>query len=86
MSPGPSYTAALHNPMLLLWCCVQVAHDTEAPGGEHKVKLASVIVQEEAGQIDGISNAAAVEHVHDILFRHTGVGSGNGVFDIRNHI
>jgi hypothetical protein len=60
--------------------------DTEAPGGEHKIKLASVIVQEEAGHGPGIDNAAAVEHVHDISFRHTGVGSGGGVFDIRNHI
>lgn len=51
------------------------------------MKLLSVIVQEEAGQIDGISNAAAVEHVHDISFRaHAGVGAGKGVFDIRNHI
>jgi hypothetical protein len=65
---------------------LQVVHDTEAPGGEHKVKLAAVIVQEEAGHIAGIDNAAAVEHVHDISFRHTGVGSGKGVFDIRNHI
>lgn len=60
--------------------------DSEAPGGEHKVKLAAVIVQEEAGQIAGIDNAAAVEHVHDISFRHMGFGAGQGVFDIRNHI
>lgn len=64
----------------------QVADDSDAPGKEHKVKLAAVIVQEEAGQLAGIANAAAVEHVHDISFRHVGFGAGAGVFDIRNHV
>lgn len=70
-------------------CCTdvwQVVEDTDAPSGEHKVKLAAVIVQEEAGEVVGISNAAAVEHVHDISFRNEGFGAGKGVFDIRNHI
>lgn len=63
----------------------QVLDDTDVPEGEHKVKLAAVIVSEEAGQMDGLENAAAVEHVHDISFRHVGFGHGD-VFDVRNHI
>lgn len=59
--------------------------DTDVPEGEHKVKLAAVVVSEEAGQSMGIDNPAAVEHVHDISFRHVGFGH-NEVFDIRNHI
>lgn len=60
--------------------------DSESPGKEHKVKLAAVVVSEEAGEdAAGVDNPAAVEHVHDISFRHVGFGAG-GVFDIRNHI
>lgn len=59
--------------------------ETDVPDGEHKVKLAAVIVSEEAGQLAGVDNSAAVEHVHDISFRHVGFGHGD-VFDIRNHI
>eukprot|EP00775_Hariotina_reticulata_P012114 gene12114-12253_t len=63
---------------------VTVTDDSDSPGKEHKVKLAAVIVSEEAGELDGIVNAGAVEHVHDISFRRE-YGSGE-VFDIRNHI
>jgi len=62
----------------------QVTNDSDSPGKEHKVKLAAVIVSEEAGQLEGIESAATVEHVHDISFRRE-YGSGE-VFDIRNHI
>ena len=60
---------------------------TDSPTGEHKVKLAAVVVSEEAGEGwgRGVDNAAAVEHVHDISFRHEGWGAGD-VFDVRNHI
>jgi hypothetical protein len=61
-----------------------VTNDSDSPGKEHKVKLAAVIVSEEAGKVDGIENAGTVEHVHDISFRKE-YGSG-GVFDIRNHV
>jgi hypothetical protein len=65
---------------------VQVLEDTDAPDGDHKVKLAAAVVSEEAGeQHPTLDNAAAVEHVHDISFRHVGYGH-NAVFDIRNHI
>lgn len=65
---------------------VQVKDETDAPDGEHKVKLAAAVVSEEAGeQHADFDNAAAVEHVHDISFRHVGFGH-SGVFDIRNHI
>jgi hypothetical protein len=50
------------------------------------VKLAAAVVSEEAGeQHADFNNAAAVEHVHDISFRHVGYGH-SAVFDIRNHI
>jgi hypothetical protein len=66
---------------------MQVLDSTDASTGEHKVKLAAVIVSEEAGEGGGhgVSNAAAVEHVHDISFRHQGWGVDD-VFDVRNHI
>eukprot|EP00879_Flechtneria_rotunda_P013806 GHRR01014419.1.p1 GENE.GHRR01014419.1~~GHRR01014419.1.p1 ORF type:complete len:272 (+),score=66.88 GHRR01014419.1:1593-2408(+) len=64
---------------------VQVLDDSRSPYQEHKVKLAAVIVSEEAGEVEGVDNPAAVEHVHDISFRHVGFGH-HTVFDIRNHI
>ena len=59
-----------------------------AYGGEHKVKVAGAIVSDQAGEQDGLQNAGAVEHVHDIMFRGAGSGGsgGGGIFDVRNHI
>jgi hypothetical protein len=62
---------------------VEVLPDTDS--GEHKVKVAGAIISEHAGQQEGLANAGAVEHVHDISFRR-GAGAGRGVFDIRNHV
>lgn len=59
--------------------------DTDVPDGQHKVKIAAAVVSEEAGDVVGLDNPAAVEHVHDISFRHVGFGHGT-VFDVRNHI
>lgn len=57
------------------------------PSGEHKVKVAGAIVSEQSGEQDGLENAGAVEHVHDIIFRsHSRHGHGGRVFDIRNHV
>ncbi len=62
---------------------VEVLTDTDS--GEHKVKLAGAIVSDQAGEQEGLQNAGAVEHVHDISFRHEGFGAAS-VFDIRNHV
>lgn len=65
---------------------VEVLGDTDS--GEHKVKVAGAIVSDQAGEQEGLQNAGAVEHVHDIIFRQ-GAGHGassGGVFDVRNHI
>lgn len=63
---------------------VEVLADTDS--GEHKVKVAGAIVSDQAGEQDGLRNAGAVEHVHDIIFRHAGFGAPGAVFDVRNHI
>jgi hypothetical protein len=62
---------------------VEVLPDSDS--GEHKVKLAGAIVSDQSGDQEGLGNAGAVEHVHDISFRR-GRGGGVGVFDIRNHV
>lgn len=65
-------------------CVLSVIVHHETTTGEHKVKIAGVIVSEESGEQKGLTNSAAVEHVHDISFRH---GWGNSsYFDIRNHV
>ena len=66
-------------------CVLAVEVLADSDSGEHKVKLAGAIVSDQAGEHAGVDNAGAVEHVHDISFRHAGFGNGS-VFDIRNHI
>lgn len=61
---------------------VEVLEDSDS--GEHKVKLTGAIVSDQAGDQDGIDNAGAVEHVHDIIFRNHAMNGS--VFDIRNHV
>ena len=47
--------------------------------------MAGAIVSDQAGDEEGLKNAGAVEHVHDISFRAGGFGNSS-VFDVRNHI
>ena len=75
---------ATQHPACML--AIEVLKDTDS--GEHKVKVAGAIVSDQAGEQDGLQNAGAVEHVHDIMFRGAGSGGsgGGGIFDVRNHI
>ena len=41
----------------------------ETSSGEHKVKIAGVMISEESGETEGIRNHQAVEYVHDISAR-----------------
>ena len=50
-----------------------------------QVKLTGAIVSDQPGEQQGLDNAGAVEHVHDISFRHGGFGASS-VFDVRNHV
>jgi hypothetical protein len=65
-------------------CVMSVTVTPQTDSGEHKVKIMAVMVSEEGGDAVGIDNAGAVEHVHDISFRHAGFGDSK-LFDVRNH-
>lgn len=66
-------------------CTLAVEVLSDSDSGEHKVKLTGAIVSDQAGEQEGLANAGAVEHVHDISFRNAGFGNAS-VFDIRNHV
>ena len=50
----------------------------ETQSSEHKVKIAGIMVSEQAE--GGINNVGAVEYVHDISTR-----AQNGLFEVHNH-
>lgn len=52
---------------------------TDSASGGTKVKVAGLMISEQAGMSEGIRNNMAVEYVHDIAMR------GNGTFELRNH-
>uniref|UniRef100_A0A7S0S1A6 SGNH hydrolase-type esterase domain-containing protein n=1 Tax=Chlamydomonas leiostraca TaxID=1034604 RepID=A0A7S0S1A6_9CHLO len=61
-------------------CTIQVKVLDKTKSGEHKVKIAGIMVSEEEGQHDGIRNNLAVEYVHDISTR-----SKDNTFEVNNH-
>eukprot|EP00195_Chlamydomonas_chlamydogama_P016102 CAMPEP_0202891718 /NCGR_PEP_ID=MMETSP1392-20130828/1712_1 /ASSEMBLY_ACC=CAM_ASM_000868 /TAXON_ID=225041 /ORGANISM="Chlamydomonas chlamydogama, Strain SAG 11-48b" /LENGTH=508 /DNA_ID=CAMNT_0049575555 /DNA_START=27 /DNA_END=1553 /DNA_ORIENTATION=+ len=60
-------------------CIIAITVLPETTSGEHKIKIAGVMLSEEAGHQDGIRNTAAVEYVHDISSR------GGAIFEVKNH-
>lgn len=57
-------------------CVIGVEVLADSDGGGHKVKVAGAIVSDQAGEQEGVNNAGAVEHVHDIIFRRAGALCG----------
>ena len=61
---------------------VKVLNETQSGG--HKVKLAAVIVSEEAGDKGNLgASAEAIEYIHDIVSYRN---KSELVFDVRDHV
>jgi hypothetical protein len=66
-------------------CVIAVTVANETHSGQHKVKVAAVIVSEEAGQLENSfgAGAEAIEYVHDIVSYRN---KSDLVFDVRDHV
>lgn len=60
-------------------CVIVVTVLGETSSGDHKVKVAGMVVSEVAG-VEGIKNGGALWYVHDISMR-----AKDGVFEVMNH-